>query len=107
MEHGAGNLLLQLGENENIPLNIELAGGVELPEGALFDDDEATLYQPLAQAGMGNRFEEVISTIPAGDLVLGCLIKAGIATPGGQLARCYFQTPAVPYWRRRVREILN
>jgi hypothetical protein len=53
----------------------------------------------------GERAEQVIQGIPAGDPVFGCLIRSGLSTAIGHLIKCNARVGSVQNVRRRVARI--
>ena len=65
----------------------------------LYDDDIRDFNDPTESDGFLQRIigdnssiEEILSHIPAGDPLLGCLLKAGIVTTLGQVIKCHHKT---------------
>jgi hypothetical protein len=89
-------VILELPERD--PIILHLGDNAD----AFFDDDhdfdqESEMADFIAgmfeSGGAIDRAGDLIDFIPAGEPVLGCLIKAGISTTLGQMVQCYHQLP--------------
>ncbi|WP_152527671.1 MULTISPECIES: hypothetical protein [unclassified Afipia] len=90
-----------------------VVGTIPLPE---FGPPEDVAYDALPDEAWNhlsdlvdnpNALEHAIAAIPAGDPILGCLIKAAVSTSVGQILRCYKEHRESPDWRAVTRKVLR